>query len=160
MLDAEQHLDNLLRHIGLVREACTLLGKRLIAKGRPEFGRILISKGFTHDVSKFSGIEYDYLHNGNDIPKECLEKAIRQHVLTNAHHPEYWGGFDQMPEIAIAEMVADIYARAQEFGTCLRDWIKGPGEKKYNFKKNDYKYNQLIGFVDLLLDAPFTPPTE
>ena len=28
-----------------------------------------------------------------------------------------------MPEISVAEMVCDWYARAQEFGTGLRDWI-------------------------------------
>ena len=59
MLTAEQHLDNLVRHIELVRDACLLLGKRLIARDRQELGRILIAHGFTHDTSKFQGIEWE-----------------------------------------------------------------------------------------------------
>src|SRR6185369_7717232 len=100
MLTVEDHLNNLVRHIELVREACLLLGKRLISEeGRKEFGRILIGNGFVHDASKFAGIEWEYLHAGKDVPKEKLELAIRQHTLTNPHHPEYWGGFENMPEI-------------------------------------------------------------
>jgi hypothetical protein len=71
MLTAEQHLDNLVRHIELVREACLLLGKRLIARDRQEFGRILIAHGFAHDASKFQGVEWEYLHAGRDVPKAC-----------------------------------------------------------------------------------------
>jgi Family of unknown function (DUF5662) len=107
MLNFEEHLDNLIRHIELVRNACILLGKRLMAKGRKEFARILIARGFEHDVSKFSGIEWDYLHAGGDVPQEQLDLAVRQHVRTNSHHPEYWGGVESMPEIAVAEMVCD-----------------------------------------------------
>lgn len=80
MLTTEEHLDNLVRHIELVRSATLLLGKRLIAKGQTDFGRILIANGFMHDVSKFSGIEWDYLHAGKDVPKDKLEMAIENHV--------------------------------------------------------------------------------
>jgi len=154
-LTQQDHIDNLVRHIDLVRSACLLLGKRLIAKGRPEFGTILISRGFQHDVSKFSGIEFDFLHAGQDIPKKQLQLAIRQHVLTNDHHCEYWGGIDNMPEICIAEMVADWYSRSQEFGTSLRDWIEKEGLKRYNIEKNGKKHQQIIYFVDLLLESSF-----
>jgi hypothetical protein len=57
MLSVNDHIDNLTRHIDLVRAACTLMGKRLIASGRVEFGRLVIAKGYEHDVSKFYGIE-------------------------------------------------------------------------------------------------------
>lgn len=155
MFTVEEHLDNLVRHIELVREACLLLGKRLISQGRKEFGRILISKGFVHDASKFSGIEWDYLHAGNDVPKEKLALAVQQHVLTNDHHPERWGGFHNMPEIYVAEMAADFYARSQEFGTDLRKWIKDVAVDKYNIDINDKQYKWLMGFVDILIEDHF-----
>jgi hypothetical protein len=155
MLSLEQHLDNLIRHIELVREACILLGKKLIANDRHYFGRLLIAKGFEHDTSKFYGIEWDYLHSGRDVPKDKIECAIRQHVYCNDHHPEFWNGVDHMPEIALAEMVCDWYARSQEFGTCLRDWINTTAVNKYQIDITSASYTSIQGFVDLLLEDPF-----
>jgi hypothetical protein len=82
MFTTEQHVDNLVRHIDLVREACLLLGKRLIAENRKEFGVILISRGFVHDASKFFGIEWDYLHAGKEFQREKIELAVEQHIAT------------------------------------------------------------------------------
>lgn len=155
MLTPEEHLDNLVRHIELVREACLLLGKRLMARGRKEFGRILISKGFVHDASKFHGIEWEYLHAGNDIPKDKLELAVKQHVMTNPHHPEYWGGIENMPEVYVAEMVADWYARSQEFGTGLRPWIKDVAMDRFKIDVESEQYKWLTCFVDMLLENHF-----
>lgn len=154
-LSPQDHLDNLVRHIDLVRGACLLLGKRLIARGRQEFGRILISRGFEHDVSKFSGIEWDYLHAGRDVPREQLELAVRQHVRTNSHHPEYWGGFDNMPEIAVAEMVCDWYARSQEFGTGLREWITAEAIERFEIDIDSEHYAWVKEFVGVLLEDHF-----
>ena len=151
----QEHLDNLLRHIELVRSACLLLAKRLIAKGRPEFGRILIARSLLHDASKFSGIEWDYLHAGKDIPKDQLELAVKQHVYTNDHHPEYWGSVENMPEICIAEMVCDWYARSQEFGTSLREWIEKEAIKRYQINTKSRQYKNIKKFVDLLLENSF-----
>jgi len=152
----QEHLDNLVRHIDLVRAACLLLGKRLMAQeGRQEFGRILIARGFEHDVSKFLGIEWDYLHAGNDIPSEELELAIHQHVRTNSHHPEYWGGFANMPEIAVAEMVCDWYARSQEFGTGLCEWITTQAMTRFHIDPDSEQYGWVKKFVNLLLADPF-----
>ena len=155
MLTTEEHLDNLVRHIELVRAACLLLGKRLIAKGEEDFGRLLIANGFIHDVSKFSGVEWRYLHAGKDVPKEKLDLAIENHVNTNSHHAEYWGGFEQMPRIALAELVCDIYSRSQEFGTGLREWIKETYVEKNKINVRGKKYKQMMEFVDLLLEDSF-----
>src|SRR5205823_14754210 len=73
MLTPEQHLDNLVRHIEMVRSACLLLGKRLMARGRPDFARLLIARGFAHDASKFFGIEWEYLHAGPGVSEAQLE---------------------------------------------------------------------------------------
>lgn len=154
-LSPQEHLDNLVRHIDLVRSACLLLGKRLMGQGRQEFGRILIARGFEHDVSKFSGIEWDYLHAGKDVPREQLDLAVRQHVRTNSHHPEYWGGFANMPEIAVAEMVCDWYARSQEFGTGLREWITTQAIERFQIDTDDEQYGWVMKFVAILLEDQF-----
>ncbi len=153
MLTLEEHLDNLVRHIRLVQDACLLMGKRLINKGRTRFGRNLIAAGFQHDVSKFAGTEWKYLHAGRDVPLEKLKEAVEQHQETNSHHPEHWDGIGEMPEICIAEMVCDWYARSQEFGTGLREWIDKEAVKRYKIK--DAEYQQIKYFVDILLENQF-----
>jgi Family of unknown function (DUF5662) len=152
---AEEHLDNLVRHIDLVRQGGVLLGRRLVARGQKEFGRILIGNVYVHDASKFSGIEWDYLHAGKDVPRDKLDLAVKQHVTTNSHHPEYWGGFENMPDIAIAEMVCDWYARAMEFGTGLRDWIAETAVDKFKIKLNSPEYKKVQEFVGILLEDSF-----
>lgn len=154
-LTTVEHLDNLVRHIRLVQEATLLLGKRLIAAGREPFGRDLIKRGFVHDASKFHGIEWEFLHQGPDVPQEELRKAVVQHVTTNDHHPEYWGGIEKMPEIAVAEMVCDWYARSQEFGTGLREWFTQKASVKFRIRKNAKTWKRIQGFIDILLDNAF-----
>jgi len=68
MYTHEEHLDNLLRHITLVRDACTLIGKRLIGQGYKGLGRLFIVRGHTHDVSKFTWIEWI---------EECLDLLLK-----------------------------------------------------------------------------------
>jgi hypothetical protein len=151
----KKHLEALLRHIEIVQGACQLLGKRLIEAGESEFGRILIANGLVHDQSKLIGIEWEYLVRDEDPEK--IELAIQQHWTSNPHHPEYWGGMNQMPRIYIAEMVCDIYARSSEFGTDLRQWVKTEAAKKYNMSVQGKAYKQIKQFIDILLDDPFKP---
>jgi hypothetical protein len=156
----QEHLENLIRHIDLVRGACLLLGRRLIARGQAEFGRILIARGFLHDSSKFFGIEWEYLHAGRDVPEEALRLAIRQHTLTNPHHPEYWGGFAHMPEISVAEMVCDWFARSQEFGTDLRNWIETVAVPRFGMDRASERYRWVRQYVELLLEPPLQGPAR
>lgn len=152
----EQHLDNLLRHIELVREAGILLGKRLMTNGRPDFGRLLIARVHEHDNSKFFGIEWEFLHRPKSaVADEDLQRAIKQHRNTNRHHPEYHGGFDKMDEIDVAEFLCDVYARSTEFGTSVRDWIEGKAVERYNINRDGDRYRWLQAFMKLLLDEPF-----
>lgn len=151
----DEHLKNLVRHISLVQEACLLLGNRLVAAGQPSFGRNLIARGFQHDVSKFHGIEWDYLHVGPDVPKEDLDRAIKQHVHTNDHHPEFWGGVVEMPEIAVAEMVCDWYARSQERGTGLRTWITEHAMERFSIVPGSNEDATIRRFTDMLLADAF-----
>lgn len=155
MLTYEEHLDNLVRHIDLVRQAGLLLGKRLMTKGRKDFGRLLIARCYQHDISKFKGIEWKFLHAGKDIDKEDLDRAVTQHVETNEHHPECHGGFVNMGELDIAEMVCDWYARSQEFGTGLRDWVKNCAIERYKIDTKSEQYKQLEEFLNLLIEDHF-----
>lgn len=150
-----EHIENLCRHIDLVRENCLLLGKRLIEKGEEQLGVQLIARGYKHDNTKFFGIEFDYLHVGPDVPDKELKYAVDVHQSGNDHHPEYWGGFEEMPRIAVAEMTCDWLARAQEFGTALRDWIDEKAVQKYNINKRGKRYKWIKEFVDLLLQDSF-----
>jgi hypothetical protein len=156
-MTADEHIDQLVRHIGLVRDACLRLGKRLMALGRAEFGRLLIARGFVHDASKFLGIEWAYLRTDGSVPDMAKQLAIDHHRQTNAHHPEYWGGIENMPEIAVAEMVCDWYARSQEFGTDLREWVRTEAMARYKMKPGDEAHRWATAFIDLLLDRPFAP---
>lgn len=151
MFTKEEHLDNLIRHISLVRDACVLLGKRL----DNDQGRLLIARGFIHDASKFHGIEWECLHVGPGVTKRKLDLAIKQHVHTNSHHPEYHGGIKFMPPVDVAEMVCDWYARAQEFGTSLVDWIEADAVKKFKIKRDSQQYKWIGEYTSLLLESPF-----
>lgn len=154
MLTVEEHIDNLIRHIRMVQDNCVLLGKKMIDMGRAPFGRNLIANGFQHDVSKFCGVEWSYLHQGQEVPLERLKEAIAQHQETNPHHPEHHGGISEMSDLYVAEMVCDWFARSQEFGTCLRDWITESAVPKFNIGEEDLK--RVMYFVDLLIPPPFS----
>jgi hypothetical protein len=157
MFTLEEHLDDLIRHIDLVQAAGILLGKRLITAGRPDFGRLIIAKVYGgHDESKFYGIEWQLLHKGPGFAYSEIQPAVKQHHETNAHHPEYWGGFENMPEIAVAEMVCDWYARSQELGTGLREWIRDEAIPRYGIDMEGEQYRWVQRFVDLLLQTRFT----
>lgn len=156
MWTVEEHLSDLVRHLTRVRESCLLLGQRIIARGEPgdqEFGRNLIARGFVHDAGKFTGIQWEYLHCGPDVPRDKVELAVREHVLTHDHHAEFYGGLEYMPRIAVAEMTCDWLARAQELGTDLREWIREEAKDRYKIKGSQQKW--IKEFVGLLLRNPF-----
>jgi hypothetical protein len=158
LLSPEAHLDDLIRHITLVRNACVLLGRRLMARGRMGDwgdGLLLIARGHCHDHSKFAGIEWDWLHSGPNTPKDKLELARQQHTATNDHHPEFSGGIQRMPRMAMAEMVCDWFSRSQERGSDLRQWIASEATKRYGFCDGDPVYKQIMEFVELLIIDPF-----
>jgi hypothetical protein len=153
----ERHLKALLRHIEHVRDACLLLGERIIESGKENLGIRLIANGQIHDCSKFWGEEWTYLRPEifESDKKNLFEMSQRQHVSTNPHHPEYWGGIDKMPDVYLAEMVCDWYARSQEQGNDLRGWIKDKATKKFGMKVQSKVYKEIKHFVDILLDPSF-----
>lgn len=149
-----EQLQTLMRHIRKVQDACGLLAERLLKKGEIDFARRLIAASLTHDNSKFFGIEWENLIH-SDKP-ELLKFAVHHHQQTNKHHPEYWGGIDNMPRLSVAEMVCDWYARSNEFGKDLRQWIKEEATERYSISPQGKSYKIIKEFIDLLLEPPFT----
>jgi hypothetical protein len=153
-------LDEIIRHIQTVQENCIVLGKRLIENGEEFLGRTLIHNGFQHDASKFIGSEWDYMR----LPykkkltakeKQGLEISVSDHNRSNLHHPEYWNGIQNMPDVYIAEMVCDWKARSSEFGTSLLDWITDQAAERFNFSMRDEVGLKIIKFVEMLTNKPF-----
>ena len=152
----EKHLKSLLRHVKHVSDSCELLGQQLIDAGEEKFGRTLICNGRLHDASKFSGIEWKYLRI--EIKEKDPEKftlAQEHHVKTNFHHQEYWSGIQNMPTIFVAEMVADWFARSNEFGTDIKQWVDEITLKRFKLTKKMKKYQEIKKFLGLLLEEPF-----
>lgn len=159
-IDEITKIESIITHIQMVQSNCEKLGKKLILNGHSFLGRMLIYNGFQHDVSKFMGVEWEFLHTKEvsklkGTKKNNFIKSLEQHQLTNKHHPEYWGGIHNMPDVHIAEMVCDLVARSAEFGTNVREWIDNNATKKFGFKKGDDVYNKIMKYIDLLLDKPF-----
>ena len=100
-LDIFQKLTIVISHIDKVRKNCIKLGFILIKMGETQLGRTLIANGMIHDNSKFTGIEFEHLFKGDDL----LSESVKHHQLVNPHHPEYWGGIHNMPEVYLIEMV-------------------------------------------------------
>lgn len=151
-----KRLDALIRHIENVQSRCLLLGERLISKGEEELGRRLISDGFIHDHSKFSGIEWLYLHQDvHDNNPDKFLLAATQHVTTNKHHPEFWGSIHEMPRLYIAELVCDWASRSSEFGNDLRVWSREKATVKFNMTVQSKAYREIKELTDILLDPAF-----
>lgn len=160
---AEQTMDKIrriARHIRNVQDNCLLLGEKLILNGELDLGKQLIANGYVHDVSKFYGIEFEFMAPGTNVVEEGakvrLKLAVHQHNTTNKHHPEAWsGGIQDMPDVYLAEFCCDIKARSEEFGTSLREWIISDATKKWNFSDTDEIYKKIMKFVNLLCETPF-----
>jgi len=152
----QKHLQVVLRHVKLVQDTAQLLAERLFESGSDELARVLIANSFCHDNSKFFGIEWEYLLSNGEAKKESLELAIHQHQATNQHHPEFWGGIEQMPRVCVAEMVCDWFARSTEFGTDLRIWVKEAALKKYGITSRHKVYQWIKEFLDMILEKPFS----
>lgn len=157
--DNQQHLQVVQRHISHVQQSCLILGERLIEIDDVADGYQLIANAQIHDNSKMQpGVEWKYLRGDDSKEKhpELFASAHLQHVSTNPHHPEFWpNGITDMPPVYVAEMVCDWHARATEFGSCIRDWVKNKATKRFGFTVQSHTYKLIKKYLDLLLDTPF-----
>ena len=123
MLAFYEHRTN--DHIERVRRCLTLL-----AEGT-EYGEALIERAAVHDASKFGDeerIPYVWLTEYHrcrrrgepfEYPQgvaEAVKLAIRHHLTSNRHHPEFHADPNDMADVDLIEMVCDWTAMAQEFG--------------------------------------------
>lgn len=147
-------INKLIRHIRGVQDNALILGERLIEKGQINLGRTIIANSFLHDNSKFYGSEWDFLSESPPSVNE-LKIAVGQHNRTNRHHPEFYdGGIHDMPREYLAELVCDWKTRSSEQATCLKEWIKEEGTKRFNFNMTDPIAKVIMEFVDLLIEPP------
>ena len=160
--DAEATMEKIraiARHIRNVEDNCVLLAEKLIERGEIDLAKNLVANGMVHDVSKFAGIEWDYLSLGNpteDSAKLKMRLAIQHHRKVNPHHVEHWsGGIGDMPDVYLCEMVCDLKARSEEFGTSLVDYIDNTGLKQWNITKENEIYIKIMDCVKLLCPPPF-----
>jgi hypothetical protein len=150
-MDSYTRLEKVLIHIQNVQRISQRLGILLMKEGEQELGKNLIANAQLHDNSKLRGIEFDHLFAGDEL----LSVTVSHHQKTNPHHPEYWGGIQNMPEVFFAEMVCDWAARGGEFGSNVREWITNSATEKYNFEMTDTVGIQVNRFLDLILEKPF-----
>lgn len=153
-------LEKIYRHISHVHHNCKLLADRLRERNAPGDSALaweLMAAGMKHDASKFTGIERLYLNEDTKQKEpEKFAMALDQHQRTNPHHPEHWeNGIADMPNVYLAEMVCDWYARSIEFGTDLREWILETAFPRYGVSKSSKKGKQIMIYLALLLDRPF-----
>lgn len=141
------------------------MGTKLIERGSGDLGRKLIANSLIHDNSKFYGIEWENLDPSIDVTAEPNRKlklnlAIQHHNRTNPHHPECWGGIENMPYVYLAECVCDWWARSIEFGTSLHDWIDVGGSNRFRYMKGSGMHGQLVELAAMICDKPFEPTTN
>jgi len=111
-------------------------------------------------------------HMGLKFPKipveleQAMHNATMHHITYNQHHPEYWVGESdkihlnrldrdtphvkgndatRMPYLALAEMVADWCAVAEERRTCVHDWAKMNIGTRWLFTEE--QQNQIHTFI-------------
>jgi len=157
------NLRGICRHKQNVLENTIILGEKLVEQGEINLGKNLIANGYSHDISKFFGIEWAEMAPNtakNEQPdketkKMKLKLAIANHNQTNLHHVEAWGCISEMPDVYLAEMCCDLLARSQEFGTSLMDYIDDEGIKRWKISKDESVYKKIIKYVNLLCEKPF-----
>lgn len=154
----EDQIDDILRHIKTVQSFMVELGKRLIESGRTDEGKRLIAKSLTHDQSKFSGIEWEYLHKPKTmkVKPTLLKMAVDHHAQTNDHHPQFWGSIHNMPDLSICEMVCDWCARSSQCGSSVTEWVQKEATERFIFDKNDPVYDKIMDYLSIILDRPLT----
>lgn len=154
MSSAEQEngIERLLQHIENVQRGCKIVGMKLIKNGECKLGKELIANGMIHDHSKFYGLQWEAFCG---TKTQLLQDAIRVHKYTNFHHPEYWMGIKNMPDVYLYECVIDWWARSHELGGYFPQWINDVASKIYGFQPPDPVNYKIQKVVDLLIEKSF-----
>ncbi len=144
-------LEAIVRHIANVQENCQLFCDKCKDE---DFGRLLVANSLIHDNSKFRGIEWLYLNcETKKSNPDLFAAAIKQHQLTNPHHPEYWPTIHEMPDLYVAEWCADVKARSSELGTGIWEWIEEVAADKFSFTKKDKVYKKIKQYMEMMIST-------
>ena len=149
MLD--RYYERTLKHIELVKKALYVIKDHAYElKLDPT---LLIIKAENHDQSKFNSDERegyiwitefyhhknkgkgkgkDYKYPNQEI-KDMSYNCSGQHVMNNAHHPEYHKHTHNMRKEDIAEHVADMAAMSQELGEPVDKYFYSTNVKKFKY---------------------------
>ncbi len=131
-----------------------------------DHGRILAERAKDHDSSKFEveeRIPYVWLTEFHrcrlsgdpfsypDGMEELVREAVRHHVTTNRHHPEFHADPNEMTDVDIIEMVCDWTAMSQEIdqdGGSARGWA----DRTIGIRLllNDERRQFVYAMIDLL----------
>jgi hypothetical protein len=170
------------RHIGMVQRAA-----EKIVEAYPEFEKLLTNVQH-HDSSKFKEPEYTpYVelawatyHEGGEYKKPGTidnkeqNQAGMHHILNNEHHPEYWAknvdsinnstvvDATRMPDIAIAEMVADWQAMSEELKkNTAREWFEKQKDVRWHFSpEQEELIDKLLKVFENVLENGSTSNTS
>lgn len=153
-------------HIERVRRCLLLLAQVT------DHGEELLERARSHDASKFGPeerIPYVWLTEYHrcrrtsepfaypDGMAERVQRAIRHHVRSNRHHPEFHADPNDMSDVDVIEMVCDWAAMAQEFGEeggSARGWAEKVVGKRVTFNAERSRFIfQLIEALDRQIAA-------
>jgi hypothetical protein len=147
-------------HIDRVRHNLTALASL------PNYPKVILDRGEIHDKSKFvppERLPYIWLtefhrrrQNGAAFTyptgvEEQVKAAIRHHVTTNRHHPEFHASPDDMSDIDLIEMVCDWTAIAQELGEnggSARQWADRVIGNREHFGFSEVKKQFIYRVID------------
>lgn len=160
-LKHQYFIDRTNKHIQLVQDAADE-----IVKAYPEFDKLL-KRVEVHDASKFEEPERDpyieltwqkkYGNEVSDEIKQQINQATLHHIKNNSHHPEYHledktkanlsstnrddsiecVDVSLMPDIDVAEMVADWQAMTEELQTnTTREWFDKVKDVRWHFSEH------------------------
>ena len=115
-----------------------------------------VSLTWRHKMEEEDG-EFDPINGkGYQTPglldKEDENEATLHHITTHSHHPEYWvedeadaesarsADASPMPDIAVAEMVADWAAMSEELQkNTVREWYNSIAMTRWNFSDHQHE---------------------
>lgn len=131
----EEYMNYIDEHRTYVKMACMSYGNMLCKLlDIPSF--MLFNNIENHDKSKYlKEEEFDgyrqwfYPCSYETKNKELFDEAWKHHYEHNRHHPEFWNGED-MPPIAIAEMLLDWEAMSIKFNGNTYEYYKKERDNK------------------------------
>jgi hypothetical protein len=158
-------------HIHRVRRCLEVLAASSI------HGRELLERADRHDASKFGSeerIPYIWLTEFHrcrtmgepfqypEKMEEQVRAAIKHHVTTNRHHPEFHADPDDMTDVDLMEMVCDWTAMSQEFqqdGGSAKAWAdRTIGHRVHWNASSQQIIYQTISQLDHHFGASNAPP--